>query len=185
MITGIAYAATAVLLALVAVLGRTSGHEVSLSSETFRYQSGLLKVMFFCSFLPLLVNLALITFAGSSQSIGEMIIQIIFALFFSFILLYWHLYLKKYSVEIFSDKIRINKIFNRKQVILFSSLTRINLLEGGKGEHVLCVLVRDKELVRFSESMEDFQILTDLFKSRAVDMGIPFFYRDCHNQWSR
>ena len=185
MITGMAYVLTAILLAIVAVVGRTSGHEVSLSSETFRYQSGLLKVMFACSFLPLLVNLILITVTVPSPSVGEVIIQMLFALSFTLILLYWHLYLKTYYVEIFFDKFIINKIFNKKQVILFSSLSRINLLEGGKGEHVLCVFMQDKELVRFSESIEDFQIFTDLFKSRASDMGIPFFYRDCYNHWSR
>ena len=119
MITGIAYMLTAVLLAVVTIVGRTSGHEVHPGSEIFHYQSGLLKVLFFCSFLPLLVNLTIITVSVPSPSGGEVIAQMIFALSLTLALLCCHFYLKNYSVAIYVDKFIIFTVFNRKKLFYF------------------------------------------------------------------
>jgi hypothetical protein len=114
-----------------------------------------------------------------------MLLQMCFAVLLTGGLLFWCSYLRKFCVEVASDSFKIRTMFKEK-VVPFFDVGRMNLLEGGKGEHVLSVLGRDgKELIRFSESLEDFDVLTELFKKRAAHMKIPFFYRDCHNHWSQ
>jgi hypothetical protein len=184
--TGLIYILTAVSVALVVLLGRKSGHEVRSTSEIFRYDLGLLKIFFFCSFIPLLVNVLLIIFGSPKPSDIEMLLQMCFALLLTAALLFWQFSLKRFSVEIGENSFAITKMRKETTSIAFSNVKRINLLQGGRGEHVLSVLGKDnQELVRFSESIQDFDSLTELFKSRAKVMGIPFFYRDCHDNWSQ
>lgn len=185
MMTGIVYILTAVSIALIVLVARKPGHEVLATSEVFRYQSGLLKVLYFCSFIPLLVNVVLITVGSPRPSGGEMLMQMSFAILLAAMGLFWHLNLKKFSVEIGADGFAISKL-SGSNVVPFSAIERINLLEGGKGEHVLAVLGKgSKEIIRFSESIQDFDTLTELLRSRAKSVGIPFFYRDCHGKWSQ
>lgn len=185
MITGIVYILTAISIAVIVLVARKPGHEVLATSEVFRYQSGLLKVLYFCSFIPLLVNVVLIVVSMPKPSGIEMLMQMSFAILLTAMGLFWHLKLKRFSVEIGADGFVISKIRGASTVPL-SAIERINLLEGGKGEHVLAVLGKgNKEIIRFSESIQDFDTLTELLRSHAKSMGIPFFYRDCHGKWSQ
>jgi hypothetical protein len=184
--TGIVYILTAISIAVIVLIARKPGHEVRSTSEVFRYQSGILKVLYFCSFIPLLVNVALIAVGSPKPSDSEMLMQMSFAILLTAIGLFWHSNLKNFSVEIGADSFAISKMLKGTNTIPFSNVERINLLEGGKGEHVLAVLGSgNKELIRFSESIQDFDALTELFKSRAIGMGIPFFYRDRCGKWSQ
>lgn len=185
MMTGIVYILTAISITAIVLLAMKPGHEVRATSEVFRYQSGLLKVLFFCSFIPLLVNVVIIVVSTPKPSDIDMFMQMSFAILLAAVGLFWHLKLKKFSVEIGADDFVISKL-RGESIVPLSAIERINLLEGGKGEHVLAVLGKgNKELIRFSESIQDFDALTELLRSRAKSMGIPFFYRDSHGKWSQ
>lgn len=91
-----------------------------------------------------------------------------------------------YLIEITPDVIRVNGLYRRKE-LLFSSLGKVALLEGGgRGPRYVLALYdkQGKQLCTLNDGVEHFEDMVALAKEYAFAAGTPYRYRDMWGVWT-
>ena len=184
MITGSAYICVAVILSLLTLLVRRSEGEAGSDDEIFRYSPVWAYAMIFCALAVMLLGIFL-CFALRPRLQGLQVIVVIgFLIVISCCFLYGYRYIKDFEIRLNDDGLAIRYVFTNR-FIPYSSIRKIVMLQGGRGEEVLELFnEKDKQLLKLSSSLSNLDSLCAGVRSRAIKQGAVYKRRDMWGKWS-
>jgi Ca2+/Na+ antiporter len=159
MITGSIYICVAVILSLITLLVRRSEAEISSDDQSFRYSPIWAVVMLLCALSVLLLGvflwLALTPRLQGLQLIVVMMVLTVISCYF----LYGYRYIKDFEIRLNDNGLAIRYVF-KSTFIPYSSIMKVVMLQGGKGEKVLELFNgNDKKLLKLSSSLSGLDSL--------------------------
>lgn len=173
MSTAIVYILTTLTLAIIMMIARGGGGSPGLGNE-FRYQSGLLKVLLVCSFIPIALVAFIYTVAVPKPSGIDFVLFVGCGLIGTALFLYGYRYLKSFVVSVSGSGVVIGSVKGEK-IIPFSSVKKAIYLSPSGHGGVLCLYdARNRKLIEFSESISGIESLARLIELKSKQYGVLF-----------
>lgn len=185
MITGLTYLLTAITLAILVAVGSRQRHEATAGRDYFRYQS----VYVWTAFAGIILFLAVPFIVYLVPSKNGTLPQLYDAMgiFWSIAaLMGWgFLYTRKHCIEINGDIVSIHSIRRSYDVVL-RDVSRFLLVQGGRGGQELSLYdFKDKRLLFAASTLQDFDGLVAIIKSKLSRHAVRYEYRDRLGKWIR
>lgn len=182
--TALVYILTSISLAGILALARSSGHEAKNGVEVFRYQPGLLRVIFWGCPVPLILMAFDYVVTPSAMRDSSLVtLLLVTAVLGSSLICYAYKYLDSFRVEVGKSGIKISSIQSSKS-IEFKNIKRVNCLEGDKGVFYLDVFdAQEKRVAHLPSTLQDFDDLHRLIREGAKECGATYRYRDKWGKW--
>ena len=184
MMTALVYVLTSITLVIILALAKSSGHEAGNGIETFRYQPGLLKIMFWGSPVPLLLMIFVYVVTTPTMSNLSLALLLMIGAIGSSLVFYTYKYLGSLRVEVSGSGVKISTLRSSKYID-FSEINRVDFVEGDKGVFSLDIFNGTEERVaHLAGTLQDFDDLHRLIKSGATSRGATYRHRDKWGKWS-
>lgn len=172
--TAFVYIMTSLTLAVILALARSKGHEVSKGIDVFRYQPGLLWVLFGCSFIPILAAFFIYQVAvprpdGSAQVV---LFSIGFLMSVGVMAAYAHLRSVRYEVG--DNFIAFVKKRGGLKV-RWEDIGRVKYSTAGRDSGSIRIYATDgKQLMYVPGTFQDLDVMASLLKERSMQYGFSY-----------
>jgi len=184
MMTALVYVLTSFTLIVILALARTSGHETANGVAVFRYQAGLLRVIFWSSPIPFILMAFVYVVTTPRMSNLSLLLLLVFGAIGSGLLFYAYRYLNSVRVEVAHTGLNLLSLRSTKSVG-FQDIRRLDYIEGDKGVFFLDLFgAKDTRLARLAGTLQDFDELHRLVKAGAIACGAAYRCRDKWGKWS-
>ncbi|WP_156162439.1 hypothetical protein [Burkholderia sp. MSHR3999] len=172
--TAFVYIMTSLTLGIILAVARSKGHEVSKGIDVFRYQPGLLWVLFGCSFIPILAAFFIYQVAvprpdGSAQIV---LFSIGFLMSVGVMAAYAHLRSVRY--EIGDNFIAFVKKRGSLKVRC-EDIGRVKYSTAGRDSGSIRIYATDgKQLMYVPGTFQDLDVMASLLRARSMKYGFSY-----------
>jgi hypothetical protein len=183
--TAFIYIATSISLAILFYLTRKIVDDSSLEDDVFRYPRSATVVLAIGLVILAGVLVALGFLMGNLRSLRDAVLYSLIAclVLASYGYLLW--YVRSFRIS-FRDGIVSYGGAIKTRSFKLDEILRIVILEGGSGERVLLLYdVSNRELMKVTSQIRDFDYLVSKFRRLAHDKGVSVATRNRWGQWTK
>lgn len=172
--TAFVYIMTSLTLAIILALARSKGHETTRDAEIFRYQPGLLWVLFGCSFIPILA--AFFIYLVAVPRPGEIAQIVLFSVGFlmSVGVITAYIYLRNVRYEIGKNFIALVKKRGTSKVNCEDIAKVVYSKAGRDGGSLRIYGVNGKQVMYVPGTYQDLDVMASLLKERSMQYGFSY-----------
>ena len=184
MMTAFVYILSSITLMLVLTLTRSAGHEKANGIEVFKYQPGLLRVLFWCSPVPLVLMALVYVVTTPTMSNLSLALLLLIGTIGSGAVWYVYQYTNSFRVDVGPSGLKLSKLRGATS-IEFKDVKRVDYIDSDKGVFYLDLFDgAEKRVAHLAGTLQDFDELHRLVRAGAIRNGAAYRTRDKWGKWS-